>query len=219
MNGRGIKKDEKLGYAWFLMSAMNGHHRSQYHVGMCLSKGQGTPKNIAEAIKWHMTAANSGYGKSQYFIAQCYSEGRGVEKDDKKALEWYLKAASTGHVLAQYYAGHHYANGIGVKPDEETAVKWYTRAAKQGHTYSRQLIEECFGKAVKQSKDMTPFEKHMDEAAQGDAEAQFIMGRYYEEGIGVEKDLNEAKKWYTKAAVQGHFNAKKKMTIYLKQQK
>jgi len=185
---------------------------------MCLSKGIGVAKNIGEAFRWHMLSAESGYGKSQYFIAQCYSEGRGVAKDDKKALEWYLKAASTGHVLAQYYVGHHYANGIGTKPDETTAIKWYTRAAKQGHTYSRQLIEECCGHKVEHAKGMTPFEKHMDDAEHGDAESQYIIGRYYEEGIGVEKDLNEAKKWYTKAAAQGHFNAKKAMTIYIRQE-
>jgi TPR repeat protein len=172
-----------------------------------------------EAFRWHTMAADAGYGKSQYFIAQCYSEGRGVDKNDKRALEWYLKAASTGHVLAQYYAGHHYANGLGTKPDKDNAVRWYTRAAKQGHTYSRELIEGHSGQKVKLVNDMTPFEKHMDEANNGDAESQFIIGRYYEEGIGVGKDLGEAKKWYTKAAVQGHFNAKKKMTIELKQQK
>jgi len=46
-------------------------------------------------------------------------------------------------------------------------------------------------------------------AENGDPEAMFIIARYYEEGIGVEKNIDEAKKWYNKAAPLGHFGAKK----------
>jgi TPR repeat protein len=119
-------------------------------------------------------------------------------------------------VLAQYYAGHHYASGIGTEQDESAAIRWYTRAAKQGHTYSRQLIENYSGEKIKPTTRMTPFEKHMDEALGGDAGAQFIMGRYHEEGIGVTKDSEKAKEWYSKAAEQGHAGAKNALNMLIK---
>lgn len=41
-------------------------------------------------------------------------------------------------------------------------------------------------------------------ALAGDAESQFLVGRLYEDGIGVPIDLAEAIAWWAMAAVQGH---------------
>jgi TPR repeat protein len=44
---------------------------------------------------------------------------------------------------------------------------------------------------------------------QGDADAQFALGRCYEFGKGVPADYEEATKWYRKAAKQGHADAER----------
>ena len=44
-------------------------------------------------------------------------------------------------------------------------------------------------------------------AAQGDADAQFNLGRMYLNGKAVPKDDKEAVKWFRRAAVQGHVKA------------
>ena len=48
-------------------------------------------------------------------------------------------------------------------------------------------------------------------AANGDAEAQFNLGVFYENGYGVTKDYTEAVKWWRKAAEQGDAEAKIKL--------
>ena len=45
-------------------------------------------------------------------------------------------------------------------------------------------------------------------AEQGNEQGQYELGKCYEEGFGVEKDMAEAVKWYRKAAAQGEPNAK-----------
>jgi len=40
-------------------------------------------------------------------------------------------------------------------------------------------------------------------ANQGDADAQYAMGTLYESGLGVQRDLGQARRWYQMAAVQG----------------
>lgn len=45
-------------------------------------------------------------------------------------------------------------------------------------------------------------------AEQGDAQAQFEVGRMYAEGLGVPKDYSEAVKWYRKAVKQNNADAK-----------
>jgi TPR repeat protein len=91
---------------------------------------------------------------------------------------------------------------------------WYTRAAEQGHTISKKLIEEYTGSSVVVKGSVSPFESYMFSAENGDPEAMFIIARYFEDGIGVEKNLEEAKKWYNKAASLGHFGAKKALLRY-----
>jgi hypothetical protein len=59
-----------------------------------------------------------------------------------------------------------------------------------------------------QSLWLSPDESLVLKAEQGDATAQYFLGRCYELGIGVEKDEREAVKWYTKSAEQRNENAK-----------
>ena len=46
---------------------------------------------------------------------------------------------------------------------------------------------------------------------ENDAEAQFLLGRSYQNGSGVPKDMTEALKWYRKAADQGNASAQVKL--------
>ena len=45
-------------------------------------------------------------------------------------------------------------------------------------------------------------------AEQGDANAQYRMGIYYQQGLGVPQDYAEAARWYRRSALQGHANAR-----------
>jgi TPR repeat protein len=80
-----------------------------------------------------------------------------------------------------------YHIGQGVPQDYKTAVKWYILAAEQG--YQRFASLE---KAAHQA------------AANGNADAQYLLGEMYEYGRGVPQDDKTAVKWYTLAAEQVH---------------
>lgn len=43
--------------------------------------------------------------------------------------------------------------------------------------------------------------------------AKYYLGEAYEEGLGVEADLNVAEKWYEEAAAQGCEEAKEKVKV------
>lgn len=65
------------------------------------------------------------------------------------------------------------------------------------------MIKKLFGKGV----DPSEIEQLKQLAEQGDADAQYKVGRMYEEGIGVTKDESMAWDWYQKAEEQGHQEA------------
>lgn len=54
---------------------------------------------------------------------------------------------------------------------------------------------------------------YREAAAQGDAEAQYDLGRLYFEGKGVPQDDAEAARWYRMAAEQGHAKAQNKLGV------
>ncbi|MCL2646500.1 MAG: sel1 repeat family protein [Phycisphaerales bacterium] len=45
-------------------------------------------------------------------------------------------------------------------------------------------------------------------AEQGNVKAQYNLGAFYENGVGVSADVREAVRWYQKAADQGHAGAR-----------
>lgn len=64
-------------------------------------------------------------------------------------------------------------------------------------------------------KTKTEFEKNLDLANEGDADAQFNLGVMLSKGEGVNKDENEAVYWYRKSAEQGNPRAQNNLgTMY-----
>ena len=58
--------------------------------------------------------------------------------------------------------------------------------------------------AIEQQKDFKAILEIVPPLAeQGDANAQALLGRMYEEGLGVKQDNVKAVKWYSRAAEQG----------------
>jgi len=48
----------------------------------------------------------------------------------------------------------------------------------------------------------------IEDAEQGNADAQFMLAEYYKDGIGIKQDYAKAAEWYNKAAEQGDNMAK-----------
>ncbi|HYA37163.1 MAG TPA: hypothetical protein VEI74_02665 [Candidatus Methylomirabilis sp.] len=49
------------------------------------------------------------------------------------------------------------------------------------------------------------------QAMKGDARAQYFLGEMYEQGLGTRQNIDEAFKWYAKAAQKGDSWAKRKL--------
>jgi TPR repeat protein len=53
-------------------------------------------------------------------------------------------------------------------------------------------------------------------AMKGDAHAQYFLGEMHEQGFGTPQDIDEAFKWYAKAAEKGGSGAKRKLAYRAK---
>src|SRR6185437_5211165 len=55
---------------------------------------------------------------------------------------------------------------------------------------------------------------YQDRAKEGNVYAQYILGLYYENGIGVEADMHRAVELYERAAEQGYAKARSKVYTF-----
>jgi len=132
----------------------------------------------------------------------------------KKHIKELKQKALQGDKNAQYDLGVMYQNGDFVTQDHVKAVEWLEHSANKGHldamnAFSRMYLE---GTDIYQDCPLAlKFVKKL--IAYDNAEGQFIFGRCYDNGWGVNKNEKEAEKWYQKSAVQGYEPARKKLRV------
>ena len=216
-NGTGVLEDDNEAVKWYRKAAEQGDASAQNNLGLMYANGEGVLEDDNEAVKWYRKAAEQGDASAQYNLGLMYDNGEGVLEDKKEALKWYRKAAEQGYVsaqnslqkkfeetraeagkgdvIAQHNLGVMYDNGIGVLQDHNAAVKWYRKAA------TKKNLENA------KKRFEVNFEETKAKADKGGIIAQHSLGVMYDNGIGVKENREEAKKWYRKAAEQGHADA------------
>ena len=190
--GQGVQKDDAEAAKWYRKAAEQDHVEAQRKLGNMYYAGAGVQKDDAEAAKWYQKVAEQGDADAQYRVGKMYEDGIGVQKDYTEAAKWYQKVAEQGDADAQYKLGKMYENGIGVQKDYTEAAKWYRKAAEHGNSSAKESL------AVLESRIA---------AEQGDADAQYKLGKMYENGQRVSQSNYTAERWYKEAAEQGHTEA------------
>ncbi len=207
LSGNGVAKDEARGFSLCKMASDQNYMKAAYVVANCYMRGKGTAKDGKTGFEMHKTLAEHGFIKSIVVVAEGYYHGDYVEQDFNTAFKLFKEGAEKDNVFCQYYLGDCYDNGRGTKKNSEEAVKWYSKAARQGHTLSKKILEER--KVDQILTDESPFATFEKSARAGNAQSMYILGRYYEDGIGIEKDLKKAKEWYAKAKKRGNQAARR----------
>lgn len=212
--GQGVEIDKESSAEYFIKAAESGCLDAKGYLYK-LEK-----ESIPGAVKWcRMEKA-----QEQYFEAE---NNRG---DINNAFRLYLKAARAGYAEAinrlkelakngnheaKFELGEMYHNGIGVNRNEGEAMRWYGSAARHNHAEAfnelMQLAENGCNEAIEILKNLAynvnvPFvnQRLRILADQGNVVAQYVYGWLLER-------LNrneEAKKYYFKAMLLGHSDAK-----------
>jgi TPR repeat protein len=132
-----------------------------------------------------------------------YEKGAGLKKNDEEAFRLYLQAATQGHERASVIL---------------EAEKWtiYKKKHLSGNeiihteiTYRHQETEpEARATPQEHAFDAVPsgsdgrLQKYLAKAQAGDMDAQYNLGIMFYHGEGVERDHEEALKWFHLAAEQ-----------------
>lgn len=215
------KEERDVGYQLYRQAAEQGFAEAQFRLGLfyypteeissidpkttkktvLLGLKEGDPK---EAFRWFKLAADQDHAQALFYLGKCYRRGLGVEKSINKAAQFIFLAKEKGfegRVLAD--------DRLELEVLELSAEDGDFKAQCQlGLTYSSGKKDFSNGGTVILEADpKKAFFWYQLSANQGYADAQFLLGQCYDNGIGVWENDKEAIKWYRLAAEQGNADA------------
>jgi TPR repeat protein len=178
-------------------------------------------KDYSGAFSKFSVLAERGNAIAQFDLGAFYLNGQGVQRDEKQAYEWFTKSAAQGNATALQVInkaaakGNENAKAALNKLQQQTASPpAQAQAPAQPATpvvADNQTLWVEANAALAQKDYKTAFPKFLTLAQQGNAMAQFNVGAFYFNGLGVQKDEKLAYDWFGKSAAQGNVRAEQVM--------
>ena len=125
--------------------------------------------------------------------------GSHQKKDATAAERCFREKAEAGDAAAQWWLGASYQYGVGAEKNHRQALHWYRFAARQGSQPAQDMLQALSGQARERQLE----QQLLEHAEQGDAQAQYEVGRRFWNGDGVDQDHKQAADWFDRAARQG----------------
>jgi TPR repeat protein len=211
--GGGTKRDPLKAVQWYRRAAALGDTPALYKMGMILLKGLlGQQINFGEAVNMLKRAAERADKDNPHALhelALIYESPGGIQRviqDEAYSLQLFHQAADLGYKFSQFRLGQAYEYGLlGCPIDARTSIAWYTRAAAQEEHQSELALSGWYLTGTSGILEQSDTEAYLWARKAACAEpplpkALFAMGYFTEVGIGCPRSLDEAKRWYGRAA-------------------
>lgn len=221
LEGRGCQQDVEQAWEWFLRGAENSVPAAQYMTAQFLAEGLFCERNEQAAFNWFMEAARAGYEDAVNVIALCYENGVYVAKNPEIAAKWRGGIAEHEQYTEELPEQPQPLSDDGeelyqsarrclAEQDYEGAAMFYKRAAEMGHARAQCSYGKCLYIGSGIAKNPAGAFAWFAKAAEQNLDiAQYNLGIMYLKGVYVEKNLDEAKRFFTLAMENGHPEAGK----------
>lgn len=192
--GVGVEKDVDKAIRLLGKSAKNENNEALYQMGIIYLENEETffEANENTALTYLKKAVDNGSTKASIKLYEYYNE----KGDNNLKLKYIRAAAQAKDPYAQYL----YAVELEGQNNDSVAYRFYLEAASLGEPNATNFIGQRF---EKENKKTEAYEYYKRSAQGGCWAGMTNLGRCYHYGIGVEKNLDTAEKWYYKAAKDG----------------
>uniref|UniRef100_A0A8C9UJC5 LRP2-binding protein n=1 Tax=Spermophilus dauricus TaxID=99837 RepID=A0A8C9UJC5_SPEDA len=182
--GKGVKRSDEEAERLWLFAADNGNPKASVKAQCILGLYYSTkePKELEKAFYWHSEACGNGNLESQGALGLMYLYGHGIHQDTEAALHCLKEAAERGNVYAQGNLVQYYYK-----------MKFFTKCI----TFSKRIAdydETHDISIIAQVTDCLP-----EFINRGMAMASFYHARCLQLGLGITKDEETARLYYSKA--------------------
>ena len=219
-----IVQDLERAFEMFVLEAKNGNALAMFDIGRMFADGLGREIDVSKAYEWYQKALAAFYKVedkkpwkyTEYRIGKMQLQGLGTEESYEEAFYWFTLSAEQKYKFAEYSLGGLYYRGQGVEQSYIKAFNLYLRSAKQGFPYADFEVAKMYNDGIGTYKNEKESNKYFHSAFIGfeklekqsnDDKIQYRLGWMLQNGIGTEKDLERAKKYYEKSAKLGNFFA------------
>lgn len=167
----------------------------------------GSKEDFEQMLHWTQRAAENGYKEAIMTLAGLYYYGNEyIARDAKKAREWFERAAKQGVAEAHFFLGEIYAQGDGIERDLKRAVDEWSHAAQAEIAEAEYRLGVFFLNEENDNKQGMMWCQRAANHAHIDA--ALLLGKMYAQGYkSLSPDMNEAAKWYLRAAEGGNAQA------------
>jgi TPR repeat protein len=178
-----------------------------------LSPGTATHEDCTNATShWKYddlkTASDAGNFAAQYTLGFYYSFYESVDlygtkllRDYARAESYWQKAAQQGHRYSQYSLGLLLAEGKRGEERSAEGVDLVRAVLTNGWPEAFHSLARFYelGIGEPRSPEETPFQLYRKAAEKDDVDACFALGSRYQRGLGIDRDLLQAVRWYRRA--------------------
>lgn len=196
--GNLVTKDLNQGNRYLQLSAQQGYAPAEYYLGLHYVNGIGFDKNFSQAALFFERAAKQDHVQALFRICLFYEMGIGVDRNPQQAAHYFqrLKDSQADHTEGNPLGciGFCYLKGIGAPQDAHLALHYFKLARNLGDIRSQNALGYFHEVILNDPHMATAYYK---EAADNcHARAQFKMCLYYENGIGVDRDPQQAAHYF-----------------------
>ena len=199
-NGEGVQKDYNKAFELFKKASDLGYTKAHGWLADCCFYGYGTQKDYQKALQLYLKAESNGHNEAQ--IGWIYRDGLGTSVDINKAIEHFQKGVDFGNTNSMISLGILYYEGKGIQQDYYKAFELFKKASDLENKTAYAWLAECYYYGNGAKKD---YQKALQLYLKGNlyGYTQSQIGRIYESGQDVKKNLTEALNWYKKANESG----------------
>lgn len=204
---------------WFIVAAKLGHPTAMKELEQLGENGDvgaertlveyyrspanGKESNYASALKWELVGAKSGDPLAGMRVAEMNAIGQGTPKNTAEAEYWLEQIALHGKAFWKRRVAEVFANGeYGLTINQEKAFKLYQQAAEEGDAMAQAELGDRYrdGKGVTQDyrQAVSWYERAASDKSNSGMHAMECLRDIYANGIGVDKNIDEANDWTRK---------------------
>lgn len=221
--GNVVAQDDEKAIEWFRKSAEQGNAQSENSLGVMYALGRGVTRDREEAVLWYRKAAKQGSADGIYNVAISYYNGEGVEPNLNDAAAWMMAAQRKGdaqatealkHIsqelsdrmdLSKFRLAVLYEKGEEIPKDQNAAAALYKELAEEKQLVwfvSQSRYKLCQMYAAGQGSPQDYAEARSWCKKSGTEFSLIVLGRMAEQGLGQEKNPQEAIEYYREAAAR-----------------
>uniref|UniRef100_A0A7S4M6U6 Protein kinase domain-containing protein n=1 Tax=Vannella robusta TaxID=1487602 RepID=A0A7S4M6U6_9EUKA len=192
--GNGVPQNITTATTLYTRASNEGHLQATTSLAYLYQHGIGIAKNESKAVDLYKAAAERGDSIAMYNLGE-YNANKPTSFDQGelplRSIQWFEQSAALKNVKAMRRLGYYYAMDQGTTMHRGFAL--LEAAAAQGDSESMYLLGRLYHLHSNPRESFTMFERA---CTQGFGFAFSELGNCYAKGLGTEKDVNQAIKWF-----------------------